>query len=76
MSTPWDTGKTKLRTSTPIERWSPSRREYFAAAALTGLAAWSPYQSDSVGLTAEETAKEAVNTADALIRELAKEPQE
>ncbi len=56
--------------------WHPSQREYFAAAALTGLAAWSPYQSDSVGLTAEETAKEAVNTADALIRELAKEPQE
>lgn len=52
-----------------------TKREYFAAAALTGLCAF--YDADQGrGFRTDECAHYAVETADALIRELSKEPPE
>ena len=48
--------------------YAPTRREYFAAAALTGLMA---VREDDL----HEIAEEAVCTADAIIAELDKEPK-
>ena len=54
-------------------------REYFAAAALTGLCARSPdphSTGGTGGLNYAKAAKEAVNAADALIRELSEDAPE
>jgi len=57
------------RIESTLADWHPSQREYFAAAALTGLITLATDRS------AQEYAADCAKMADALIRELEEKPQ-